>query len=271
MFNIEFLHLIRDHEYELILGHLSLGARVLEIGGGTGYQAKRLAEDGFKITSIDLPESAYADKQVFPVHPYDGQNIPFPDNSFDVVFSSNVLEHVKCLEQLHKESVRVLQPGGYCLHIMPTGSWRLWTNFTHFIDLFLRLVSKITYSTAPPSTNNSACHDTTSATTNFSITSLLKHLIVPRHGEAGNAIKEIYTFSSMCWQNHFLKAGFCVEKTLPMGLFYTGHMILGRRLSMRYRHFLSYILGSACMLYKVRPVDVAASRVPIKLIQEERR
>ena len=39
MFNVEFLHVIREFEYTRIIERFSIGARVLEIGGGTGYQA----------------------------------------------------------------------------------------------------------------------------------------------------------------------------------------------------------------------------------------
>ena len=39
----------------------------------------------------------------------------------------------------------------------------------------------------------------------------------------------------------------------PMGLFYTGYMVLGRRLGLETRNRLSRWLGSACHLYRVAP------------------
>src|SRR5436309_261412 len=94
MFSIEFLHTIREHEIEMISKHFAPGARILEIGGGTGYQAKLLADRGFKVATIDVGTSNYKDERVFPVTEYDGKVFPFPDATFDVVFSSNVLEHI---------------------------------------------------------------------------------------------------------------------------------------------------------------------------------
>ena len=39
----------------------------------------------------------------------------------------------------------------------------------------------------------------------------------------------------------------------PMGLFYTGHMVLGERWGMQARERASKWLGSACVLYRVSP------------------
>ena len=67
MFSIEFLHQIRRHEIAFVERHLPPGIRILEIGGGTGFQAKLLAEHGYDVASIDIPQSNYAEERVFPV------------------------------------------------------------------------------------------------------------------------------------------------------------------------------------------------------------
>ena len=41
-----------------------------------------------------------------------GEALPFPDDSFDLVYSANVLEHTEDPERVFMESVRVLRPGG---------------------------------------------------------------------------------------------------------------------------------------------------------------
>ena len=50
---------------------------------------------------------------------YDGQTIPFPDNHFDSIFSSEVFEHVFNLEEIVIELHRVLKPGGKILVTCP--------------------------------------------------------------------------------------------------------------------------------------------------------
>lgn len=50
---------------------------------------------------------------------YDGKKIPFADNSFDSVFSSEVFEHVFNIEEVLAEIHRVLKPGGKLLFTCP--------------------------------------------------------------------------------------------------------------------------------------------------------
>jgi SAM-dependent methyltransferase len=52
------------------------------------------------------------------VVPEDG-GIPFPDHSFDLVLSNQVLEHVRHLDSLFREVRRVLAPDGVSVHVFP--------------------------------------------------------------------------------------------------------------------------------------------------------
>jgi SAM-dependent methyltransferase len=52
-------------------------------------------------------------------HQFDIQSIPYPDNSFDLVFASHVLEYVKNDRQAIKEIKRVLRPGGLAFLPVP--------------------------------------------------------------------------------------------------------------------------------------------------------
>src|SRR5262249_23439752 len=100
MFSLQYLDEIRRLELEIILPLFRPGARILEVGGGTGRQALELSRRGFDVAAIDLASSAYSAQRVFPILDYDGTTIPLPDASVDVVFSSNVLEHVGDLARM---------------------------------------------------------------------------------------------------------------------------------------------------------------------------
>lgn len=252
MFNLEFLHVIREFEYAQIVRRLPAGARVLEIGGGTGYQAKRLSQDGFDVSSIDVPDSNYAGQKEFPVAPYDGKNIPFPDASFDIVFSSNVLEHVRELDALQRDIRRVLRPGGRCVHLMPTGAWRWWTSVAHYTELVQRL-GGLAPRLVPRGISRPALRDVLSVA--GLMTSTARHYaIVPRHGETGNALSEVLTFSAGHWRRHFRRQHFAIQESAPVGLFYTGHMVLGQRMALPIRQSIARLLGSACVIYVVHPL-----------------
>ena len=48
-----------------------------------------------------------------------GENLPYPDNSFDFIVSYDVFEHVRDLEVVMSECSRVLRPGGCLLTVFP--------------------------------------------------------------------------------------------------------------------------------------------------------
>jgi ubiquinone/menaquinone biosynthesis C-methylase UbiE len=48
-----------------------------------------------------------------------GEAIPFPDNSFDCIYSTNVLEHVHDPKKVIAEAIRVCKPGGYIQIVVP--------------------------------------------------------------------------------------------------------------------------------------------------------
>ncbi len=277
MFSIEFLHQIRRHAIAFVERHLPPGVRILEIGGGTGFQAKLLSEHGYDVASIDIPQSNYAEERVFPVIDYDGATIPFADDSFDVVFSSNVLEHIRDRVRLYVEIDRVLRPGGHCLHAMPTGTWCFWTIVSHYLSTGQRLALRLEEQTAfrqrqavarAPSERvltvpgglravKRTARAAIARVRNFAGAlrgSMLK-LAPPRHGETGNAFTEIATFSRFWWLRHFRRHGYEILSAEPMGLFYTGYMLRGKKWPLSARERCARWLGSSCVLYKLRAGD----------------
>jgi len=97
------------------------GARLLEIGFGGGTQLAAFAGVGALVSGLEV-NSVLLDiaKEVFSERGipsdrlllYDGVRIPFPDASFDYVFTTSVLEHVSHPRKLLLEIARVLKPGG---------------------------------------------------------------------------------------------------------------------------------------------------------------
>ena len=259
MFSLLHLRTLRLAEIDDVARCLPPGGRILEIGAGTGEQAAELTHRGFDVTAIDLASSTYSANRVFNTVDYDGVNIPFPDQSFDVVFSSNVLEHAIELDRLEVEIQRVLRPGGKCIHLMPTPSWRLWSALTAFASAAqagVRLSVALGGRGKEPS---SYSRQVGRAAYRFA-GQVYEAVRQPRHGERGNRFTELFYFTRGWWLRHFDDLGFRVVEARPAGLFYTGYMALGPRLSIPVRRRLAPWFGSACHWFVLEVADEAKRR-----------
>ena len=252
-------HLARLRLAELLLlrRYIEPGARVLELGGGNGFQAAVLDSWGCHVTSIDIDSSGRWARQYFPVAQYDGVHLPSPDGAFDIVFSSNVLEHVKVLPALLEETVRVLRPDGRAIHILPTPAWRFWTACTHYPYVLKRLSGGHAEDVGlRPDAKGEAIE-------NRGLAENAWRAIVPRpHGEFRSWIDELFQYRKESWGRRFTAAGFFLETSFESGIFYTGNA-LAPMLSLRVRLALGRVLGSACRVFVLRPWGLAEKTVPV--------
>jgi len=105
------------------------GARVLEVGTGSGAIAASLAEavgPTGHVEAVDVVDERVV-KDGVRFTQVEGTRVPFEDGSFDVVISNHVIEHVgDRAEQLRhlRELRRVLRPGGWAYLAMPN-RWRV--------------------------------------------------------------------------------------------------------------------------------------------------
>jgi SAM-dependent methyltransferase len=253
---------LREIEVTAASSFFPRGCRILELGGGNGYQAKLLSQAGFDVTSIDVPGRARTTSS-FPVADYDGKTIPFPDSSFDAAFSSNVLEHIPHLPVTFQELRRVLKPRALAVHVLPTPVWRLWTSVVHAPWMVELAMSKLLKRGSRPQTpspfpQNQAPHQPrdVSATRWATAKQLLLQGFEP-HGEYPNALAELYYFSRLRWEREFRRNGFDVESHAPAGIFYTGQLLLPR-LTVATRTRVARVLGSACQVFATVPTGSAA-------------
>jgi len=94
----------------------------LEIGAGTGYFSLNLLQAGLieRATATDispgmlatLEENASRLGLEVRTAAAEAETLPFPDESFDLVFGHAVLHHIPDLERAFAEFARVLRPGG---------------------------------------------------------------------------------------------------------------------------------------------------------------
>lgn len=243
-----FRQAIRQYELESVLPLMPSGRSILEIGAGAGWQAKILTEQGFRVEAIDIGSSRYKASQVWPVLEYDGKNIPFPDHTFDIIFSSNTLEHIPHVATFMDEIRRVLRPGGIAIHLMPSATWRFWTMCTHYPFLPYHL-KKAVHALA------SRTNSTEVSRTRLLLDIVYKIFIPSRHGERGNVLTELYLFSRFAWLSVFHRPGWHVKARFPNRLFYTGNGLFGSLIGLRLRRLMSYFLGSACNVFLLEALE----------------
>ncbi len=104
------------------------GRRVLEYGCGVGYLAAILASEGAHVSAFDLSErSAAVTRRRLEANGLEGdvtvaagEELPYPDESFDVAIGTSVLHHLD-VARAGPELYRVLRPGGRASFLEPMG------------------------------------------------------------------------------------------------------------------------------------------------------
>ncbi len=110
--------------------------RVLDVGCGAGGLVYEFRDQGFDGWGFDIHDRVTyrdpADKRFFGFTEDVGRTtadttvdpnsylMPFPDNTFDLIVSTSVMEHVLDLDAFMREGHRVLKPGGIGLHFYPS-------------------------------------------------------------------------------------------------------------------------------------------------------
>jgi ubiquinone biosynthesis O-methyltransferase len=114
------LSLAQWHRSALELAPPLAGRDVLEVGCGVGDFSIALSCAGANVAGVDFSpraielaqQKARHHDQSIAFQVADAQALPFPDNSFDVLFSCECLEHVPEPRRMLSELHRVLKPGG---------------------------------------------------------------------------------------------------------------------------------------------------------------
>jgi len=108
-------HLLRLVDFDGYRGQM-----VLEVGCGAGVDLARFAKGGALVTGVDLAPSAIDLARAnfgqqglrgeFQVA--NGEQLPFPDDRFDLVYAHGVVQYTPDPARLVEECRRVLKPGG---------------------------------------------------------------------------------------------------------------------------------------------------------------
>jgi len=156
----------------------------LELGAGDGGQSVTIAKYCEHLVCTELDEKSHSwlgqkildrNLQNVEYRLCDAQNLlEYGDKTFNLIFSSNLLEHVPNINRCLSECKRVLKDDGVMLHTMPNRWWKIFS--------YLLSIAKIQ--------------------------------IPSVHGVSANHIAEFYNFGRNVWNNRFVLNGFYVEKVV---------------------------------------------------------
>jgi ubiquinone/menaquinone biosynthesis C-methylase UbiE len=222
--------------------------KILEIGGGNGFHAQLISKMGYDITSIDKSPK---EPSYFPVQHVDSCFIPFPSESFDLIFTSSVLPHLENMEESFNEMKRVLKKNGMMIHIFPTPTWSIVTNFLHylFITKYLYIaLKKILYSKNHYSEKIQKKNNETNITKNYE---KLKDLFIHPLGNNPSFFHELYYFSKHHWRNLFLNLDCKIVDIETGSLLTSGYGIFKMKFLNVRRFFGRYFSSSYCFILTV--------------------
>ena len=103
------------------VGSAIKGQQVLDIGCGNGGIAEYFAEHN-EVAGVDVADQRKTAEDCFEFHQVNDEKLPFDDDSFDIVISNHVIEHVGDQELHLTEIRRVLKPGGCAYFATPNKS-----------------------------------------------------------------------------------------------------------------------------------------------------
>jgi len=113
---------------------------VLDLGGGTGMNAETLSRAGAKVTVVDASQAmlrrATAKNMSAVILHAKAEDLPLPDEAFDIVLISDAWHHFRDQAGVISEIVRVLRPAGR-LYIIDFDASRRMTKTLAFFERLL--------------------------------------------------------------------------------------------------------------------------------------
>jgi SAM-dependent methyltransferase len=125
----------QDRRLEMVRQFVDLeDARVLDVGCGIGTYVRRFRQFSADVHGIEVEQErvAEASEDLPNIVLAVGEDLPYPDGHFDLVFSNEVIEHVEDDRATAREMVRVTKPGGTIVAFAPNRLYPFETHGAYF-------------------------------------------------------------------------------------------------------------------------------------------
>ena len=175
------------------------------------------------------------------------------DASFDIVFSSNVLEHVTDMDGLNTEIVRVLKPTGTAIHFVPTSIWRTLSLLAHYPALARDTAGRAFGRTQvnPPraGVEESSSPVVAVSSRETTLQKIVRRSVPRLHGSEGTPLGELRRFSKPQWDRFFARHGWHTIGYERSAMILSGETLLGDRLPLGSRRSIAAQIGGSAHLY----------------------
>ncbi|MBN2091300.1 methyltransferase domain-containing protein [candidate division KSB1 bacterium] len=118
--------------------------KILDLGCGDGYLSYLMAKEKHQVTALDLSQNRlekFKDLAAeFGIEQKIGdvKNTGLPDDTYQLIICSEVLEHIEEYEKLLEEAFRILKPGGQLIVSVPHDEPRKIITCPHCLKQFYR-------------------------------------------------------------------------------------------------------------------------------------
>lgn len=218
-----YLHSLRRREIEMIFGACppKIFARGLELGAGDGFQSQLLSHFVTSLVVTDYAEGILAqpDGPGLTHRVCDAEQVGevFEAGEFDLVFSSNMLEHLPDPQQALAGMHRVLADQGIAIHVVPSPFWKLTQMAGFYPNLVITRLERYSERMRGDPLRSTAAVEgwDNNPKIDGRRYSRLRRLLWPvPHGISASNWREIFAFRAGAWRGQFAAAGFEVVAML---------------------------------------------------------
>jgi SAM-dependent methyltransferase len=242
-----YLHELRAREAGLIFDRFGPGAfrRALELGAGDGFQSRLIRARSESLVSTDYRRPPLDDDTI-EVRGLAAEEVAeaFAPGEFDLVYSSNMLEHVADPRVVLEGIAVVLADDGITIHVMPNRVWKACQMVLHVPNLGVTALHELIsgrgarvladrLGKARAGSGGDGPSEKNNPSVVRSERSLLHRLVLPLpHGVSATHREELAAFSRRRWETELKGAGFqlVVVLTGPLSSGYGFGLDTARRL-----------------------------------------
>ena len=195
----------------------------LELGAGDGFQSTLLTKYVSKLTSTDydpgILKRASSESVEYRVCDAEEADKLFGKGQFDLVFSSNLLEHLPNPGRALVAIGEVLKDDGITIHVMPSPFWKLCHLLLYVPNKCVVVLEKITEKGGLGEMLRRMTRRAKGLSNDYSEgfennpkiqrapRSFVHRLLIPEpHGVSSGSVDEFYAFSESRWRKEFEKA-----------------------------------------------------------------